>query len=53
MPPVIMTMIKQEINATANAKLHASSFMDADASLLVLNSDAAKQAREVCRGDSR
>ncbi|MEE2983191.1 MAG: enoyl-CoA hydratase/isomerase family protein [Pseudomonadota bacterium] len=53
MPPVIMTMAKQAINATANAKLHASSFMDADVSLLVLNSDAAKQAREVCRGDSR
>ena len=53
MPPVIMTMTKQAINATANAKLHASSFMDADVSLLVLNSDAAKQAREACRGDSR
>ena len=48
-----MTMTKQAINATANARLHASSFMDADVSLLVLDSDAAKQAREAFRRDSR
>lgn len=46
MPPVIMTMSKQAINATANANLHAASFMDSDVSLLVLNSDAAVKARE-------
>jgi enoyl-CoA hydratase/carnithine racemase len=46
MPPVIMTMSKQAINATANANLHAASFMDADVSLLVLNTDDAVKARE-------
>lgn len=49
MPPVIMTMSKQAINATANANLQAASFMDADVSLLVLNSDAAVEAREQFR----
>jgi enoyl-CoA hydratase/carnithine racemase len=46
MPPVIMTMTKQAINATANAQLHVSSFMDADVSLLVRDSDEAIKARE-------
>lgn len=45
MPPVIMTMSKQAINATANANLHASSFMDSDVSLLVGASDEALAAR--------
>ena len=45
MPSVIMTMSKQAINATANANLHASSFMDSDVSLLVIDTDEAKQAR--------
>jgi enoyl-CoA hydratase/carnithine racemase len=45
MPYPIMTMSKQAINATANANLHASSFMDADVSLLVLDTEAARQAR--------
>jgi enoyl-CoA hydratase/carnithine racemase len=46
MPPVIMTMTKQAINATANAHLHASSFMDADVSLLVRDTEEAIEARE-------
>ena len=46
MPPVIMTMSKQAINATANAHLHASSFMDADVSMMVFDSDEAVAARE-------
>lgn len=46
MPPVIMTMTKQAINATANANLHASSFMDADLSILVLATDEAIAARK-------
>ncbi|HEY7648653.1 MAG TPA: enoyl-CoA hydratase/isomerase family protein [Methylomirabilota bacterium] len=46
MPPVIMSMTKQAINATANAHLHASSFMDADVSLLVRDSSEAVSARE-------
>lgn len=46
MPSVIMTMSKQAINATANANLHASSFMDSDVSLLVIDTEEAKQARE-------
>ncbi|HEY7365138.1 MAG TPA: enoyl-CoA hydratase/isomerase family protein [Methylomirabilota bacterium] len=46
MPPVIMTMTKQAINATANAHLHAASFMDADVSLLVRDTDEARKARE-------
>ena len=46
MPPVIMAMTKQAINATANAHLHASSFMDADVSLLVRDTDEAIKARE-------
>jgi enoyl-CoA hydratase/carnithine racemase len=45
MPAVIMTMTKQAINATANALLHASSFMDADLSILVRDSEEARQAR--------
>jgi enoyl-CoA hydratase/carnithine racemase len=44
MPPVIMTMTKQAINATANANLHAASFMDADLSLFLIESDDAKNA---------
>jgi enoyl-CoA hydratase len=44
MPSVIMTMSKQAINATANANLHATSFMDADLSLFVIDSDDAKKA---------
>jgi hypothetical protein len=43
---LIMTMTKQAINATANASLHASSFMDADVSLLVRDTDEAARARE-------
>lgn len=50
MPPVIMTMSKQAINATANANLHASSFMDADVSMLVFDTDEAVKAREAFRG---
>lgn len=46
MPPVIMAMTKQAINATANAHLHASSFMDADVSLLVRDTSEAVAARE-------
>jgi len=46
MPPVIMTMTKQAINATANANLHAVSFMDADLSILVRDTDEAVAARE-------
>ena len=46
MPHVIMTMSKQAINATANANLHAASFMDADVSLLVLDTGDARAARE-------
>jgi enoyl-CoA hydratase/carnithine racemase len=46
MPPVIMTMTKQAINAAANAHLHVSSFMDADVSLLVRDADEAVKARE-------
>lgn len=46
MPYAIMTMSKQAINATANANLHAASFMDSDVSLLVRDSDEALAARE-------
>lgn len=46
MPPVIMTMSKQAINATAHANLHAASFMDADVSMLVFDSEEAVAARE-------
>jgi len=49
MPPVIMSMSKQAINATANALLHASSFMDADVSMLVFDSEDAVAAREAFR----
>ena len=52
MPPVIMTMSKQAINATANANLHAASFMDADVSLLVRDTDAAKAAQTAFRNRS-
>ena len=41
MPQAIMTMSKQAINATAHALLHASSFMDADVSLLVRDREEA------------
>jgi enoyl-CoA hydratase/carnithine racemase len=46
MPPVIMTMSKQAINAAANANLHAASFMDSDVSLLVGGTEEARAARE-------
>ena len=46
MPSVIMTMSKQAINATANANLHATSYMDADVSMLVFDSEEAVAARE-------
>ena len=46
MPHVIMTMSKQAINATANANLHAASFMDSDVSLLVGATEDARAARE-------
>lgn len=49
MPPVIMTMSKQAINATANAQLHATSFMDSDVSMLVFDTDEARAAREQFR----
>jgi enoyl-CoA hydratase/carnithine racemase len=45
MPPVIMTMSKQAVNAVANANLHAASFMDSDVSLLVGATDEARAAR--------
>jgi enoyl-CoA hydratase len=53
MPPVIMTMTKQAINATANANLHAASFMDADVSLLVRDTEEAEQARVAFRQGKR
>ncbi|MHA1569959.1 MAG: enoyl-CoA hydratase/isomerase family protein, partial [Alphaproteobacteria bacterium] len=46
MPPVMMTMSKQAINATANANLHAASYMDADLSLMAFDTDDAIKARE-------
>lgn len=49
MPPVIMTMSKQAINATANAQLHATSFMDSDVSMLVFDTEEARAAREQFR----
>lgn len=45
MPPAIMTMSKEAINAVANANLHATSFMDADVSMLVFDLDDALKAR--------
>jgi enoyl-CoA hydratase/carnithine racemase len=45
MPPAIMTMSKEAINAVANANLHATSFMDADVSMLVFDLDDAVKAR--------
>jgi enoyl-CoA hydratase len=53
MPPVIMTMTKQAINATANANLHAASFMDADISILVRDTEEARQARADFRQGKR
>jgi enoyl-CoA hydratase/carnithine racemase len=53
MPPVIMTMTKQAINATANAHLHVSSFMDADVSLLVRDTSEAVSAREAFKKKRR
>jgi enoyl-CoA hydratase len=53
MPPVIMTMTKQAINATANANLHAASFMDADVSILVRDTEEAEQARADFRKGKR
>ena len=44
MPPVVMTMSKQAINANAN--LHAVSFIDADMSIRVLTTDEAIAARK-------
>ena len=46
MPHVIMTMSKQAVNATANANLHANSFMDADISILVRETEEAQAARK-------
>lgn len=53
MPPVIMTMTKQAINATANANLHASSYMDSDVAILVRDSDEARQIREDFRSKGK
>ena len=53
MPSVIMTMSKQAINATANANLHAASFMDSDVSIMVRDTDEAKAAREEFQGQSK
>ena len=53
MPSVIMTMSKQAINATANANLHAASFMDADLSLMVIDTDDAIEAREKFRAQGK
>jgi enoyl-CoA hydratase/carnithine racemase len=53
MPPVIMTMTKQAVNATANAHLHATSFMDADISILVRDTEEAQQARAGFRKGKR
>jgi len=44
MPGEPITMTKQAVNATANALLHATSFMDSDLSLLVRQFDSAKKA---------
>lgn len=52
-PPVIMTMTKQAVNATANANLHATSFMDSDVSMLVFDTDEAVAARERFRAAGR
>ena len=53
MPPVIMTMSKQAINATAHAQLHANSFMDADVSMLVFDTEEAVAARAAFRVDKK
>ena len=53
MPPVIMTMTKQAVNATANAHLHATSFMDADISILVRDTNEAQQSRASFRKGKR
>lgn len=53
MPPVIMTMSKQAINATAHANLHASSFMDADLSILVRDTEEAIEARDRFQSQGR
>jgi len=45
MPSAIMTMSKEAINAVANSNLHATSFMDADVSMLVFDLDDALKAR--------
>ena len=50
MPPVIMSMSKQAIYATANANLHVNSFTDADVAMLVFDADEAVNAREEFRG---
>jgi len=49
MPPVIMTMTKQAINATVNANLHLASYMDADVSMLVFDTAEAHAARDTFR----
>lgn len=46
MPPAIMTMSKEAINAAANANLHAVSFMDADVSMAIFNNGDALAARK-------
>lgn len=52
MPPEIVTMSKQAVNATANALHHATSFMDSDVSLLVRDAEPAHRAREAfARGE--
>jgi len=46
MPPEIVTMSKQAVNATTNALHHATSFMDSDTSLLVRDAEPARRARD-------
>jgi len=46
MPSAIMTLTKEAINATANANLHATSFMDSDVSMLIFNTEEAVEARK-------
>jgi enoyl-CoA hydratase/carnithine racemase len=53
MPPVIMTMTKQAVNATANALLQATSFMDSDVSMLVFDTEEADAARNQFRKSAK
>ncbi|MCA8926801.1 MAG: enoyl-CoA hydratase/isomerase family protein [Alphaproteobacteria bacterium] len=53
MPGEIVTMSKEAINATANARNHMASFMDADVSLLCWDAEPAVQARDAFRAGRR